>query len=210
MFLIRDVRPDEFFREGKPCDMLALQPVVANTAIPMMPYLFLNNAMVLSKYFDKRENMRRQPGKYWKWGYPLLYFGYNFLEMFFPLFTGFYTVHGPSPLRKRTFEKIWELEGGLLRQTSGHRFRQKGDVNQYLFREWQKLSGEFVAKNITRDFGYFNVASHNEKLVRTICGQRKRSICINDANTAIDFQGAKEEICQAFQKILPEKSSFEK
>ena len=97
----------------------------------------------------------------------------------------------------------------MLRQTSLHRFRGNGDVNQYLFREWQKLSGEFVAKNITRDFRYFNVSSRNEKLVRTICGQKKKSICINDANTAIDFEGAKKEICRAFQQILPEKSSFE-
>lgn len=210
MFLIRDARPEDYFRQGKPCDMLALQPVVANTASPMMPYLFLNNAMVLSKYFDKRENMRRQPGNYWHWGYPLLYFGYNFLETVFPLFTGFYTVHGPSPLCRSTFEKVWEREEALLRQTSCHRFRQKGDVNQYLFREWQKLSGEFMAKNITRDFGYFNVGSHNEKLVRTIRRQKKRSICINDANTAIDFEGAKREICRAFEEIFPEKSSFER
>jgi len=210
MFLIRAAEPEDFFRQGRPCDMLALQPVVANPASPMMSYLFLNNVMVLSKYFDKRENMRRQPGKYWKLGYPFLYFGYNFLEMAFPLFTGFYTVHGPSPLCKSTFEEIWRREEELLHQTSLHRFRGNGDVNQYLFREWQKLSGKFVAKNITRDFQYFNVGSRNEKLVRTICRQRKKSICINDANTAIDFEGAKAEICRAFQQILPEKSSFEK
>lgn len=49
-----------------------------------MPYIYLNNAMVLARYFDKRENMKQQPGAYWHPGYPLLYFGYNLLERMFP------------------------------------------------------------------------------------------------------------------------------
>lgn len=210
MFLIRDVEPKDFFRDGKPCDMLALQPVVANPASPAMSYLYLNNAMVLARHFDKRKNMKKQPGKYWKIGYPLLYFGYNLLETVFPLFTGFYTVHGPSPFCRETFRKVWELEGEVLHETSRHHFRSKEDVSQYLFREWQKLSGEFAAKNITRDFQYFDVDSHNEKLLRVITGQKKKSICINDANIPIDFEGAKREICGAFEQILPEKCSFER
>ena len=55
--------------------MLALQPVVANREDAVMPYIYLNNAMVLARYFDKRENMKQQPGAYWHPGYPLLYFG---------------------------------------------------------------------------------------------------------------------------------------
>lgn len=210
MFLIRDTAPEDFFRQGKPYDMLALQPVVANPESPMMSYIYLNNSMVLAKHFKKRKNMKKQPGKYWKPGYPILYFGYNFLELAFPMFTGFYTVHGPSPFCKSTFEKLWELEEERLYHTSCQRFRSREDVSPYLFREWQKLSGEFVPGNVTKDFQYFNVGSHNEKLVRTICRQKKKSICINDANEAIDFDRAKREICQAFEKILPEKSSFEK
>jgi len=106
MFLLRQVSPGQFFRDGKPLDMLALQPVVANREDAVMPYIYLNNAMVLARYFDKRENMKQQPGAYWHPGYPLLYFGYNLLERMFPRFTGFYTVHGPSPLLKNTYEAL--------------------------------------------------------------------------------------------------------
>jgi hypothetical protein len=73
-----------------------------------MSHLYLNNILVLAKYFDKRENVRRHPGDYFKPGYPPLYFFYNMLEMAFPLFTGLYTVHGPSPFLKETFEEVWE------------------------------------------------------------------------------------------------------
>ena len=88
--------------------MLALQPVVANPANPVMSHIFLNNTLVLSKYFNKRENIRHQWRNYFKPGYPPLYFCYNFLELAFPLFSGFYTVHGASPLCRSTYETLWE------------------------------------------------------------------------------------------------------
>lgn len=108
MFLIKKVSPEDFFRDERPVDMLALQPDVANADDQIMPYIYLNNAMVLAKYFDKRENMKKQPGAYFHPGYPLIYFGYNLLEMAFPRFTGFYTVHGPSPLKKRVLPFLLE------------------------------------------------------------------------------------------------------
>ena len=60
MFLIKKVSPEDFFRDERPVDMLALQPDVANADDQIMPYVYLNNAMVLAKYFDKRENMKKQ------------------------------------------------------------------------------------------------------------------------------------------------------
>lgn len=110
MFLIKKVSPEDFFRDERPVDMLALQPDVANADDQIMPYVYLNNAMVLAKYFDKRENMKKQPGAYFHPGYPLMYFGYNLLEMAFPRFTGFYTVHGPSPLKKESYRFFWKTK----------------------------------------------------------------------------------------------------
>lgn len=210
IFLLRAVLENDFFEGGLPCDMLAFQPVVANPDNPVMSHIFLNNSIVLSKYFTKRENVKMQIGNYLKPGYPPLYFFYNIMELAFPLFTGFYTVHGPSPFLKRTFDLLWEREGALLDATCSHRFRNEADVNQYLVREWQKLTGNFKAKNITGHFRYFDVASDNPKLVDTILRQRADIICINDANKPIDFAHAKRQIIEAFEKIFPEKSSFEK
>ncbi len=209
-FLINEVPEAFFFREGLPCDMLAFQPVVANPDNPVMSHIYLNNSLALSRHFDKRANVRKQPGKYFKPGYPPLYFFYNLLELAFPLFTGFYTVHGPSPFLKSTFFEVWEKEEELLRRTCSHRFRSGEDVNQYLFREWQKLSGRFIPRNITGRFRYYNVDSHNPALLRTIRRQSADIICINDANKKIDFDRAKGEIIDALEAILPEKSSYEK
>lgn len=210
VFLTGLVRPEDFFHDGKPCDMLAFQPVVANPANPVMSHIYMNNSLVLSKYFTKRENVKGQPGNYFKLGYPCMYFFYNLLELAFPLFTGFYTVHGAAPFLKETFRTLWEKEQVLLDGTCRHRFRSEDDVSQYLAREWQKLSGNFHAKNITRHFKYFNVKNDNQELVRAIVSQKARMICINDANEPIDFIYARKQIRDAFEQILPEKSEFEK
>lgn len=209
MFLIKKSGPELFFRQGKPCDMLAFQPVVANPENPVMSHRFLNNALILSKYFNKREEVCKHPWDYFKIGYPPLYFFYNILEMGFPLYTSFYTVHGPSPFYKSTFEEIWKREKDFLCSMSNDRFRSENDANQYLFREWQKLTGNFHAQNILRDFRYFNISEDNSALVHTIKKQKKRIICINDQHIERDFESVRAEIHRAFDEILPGKSSFE-
>ena len=107
---------------------------LANVDDQVMPYIYLNNAMVLAKYFDKRSNMKKQPGAYFHIGYPLQYFCYNMLETAFTRFTGFYTVHGPSPLKKKTYEKLWKLEPELLNEACSHKFRQKSAYSSITLR----------------------------------------------------------------------------
>ena len=208
-FLTNRTKPDDFFVNGLPRDMLALQPVVANPKNPTMSHIFLNNSLTLCKYFDKRSNIKKQPGKYFKLGYPLMYFVYNMLELAFPLFTGFYTAHGPSPLCKSTMEMIWEKEFEVLNNTCSHRFRHNEDVNQYLIREWQKLSGNFFASNINKFLKYFNAGENNQAIYQAITKQKYKMVCLNDPCFDIDFEAGKAAIIEAFEKILPNKCSFE-
>lgn len=210
MLLIKDIKPEMFFKSGKPCDMLAFQPVVANPVNPVMSHLYMNNSLVLCKYFNKRENVKANPGNYFKIGYPPLYFFYNLLELAFPLYTGFYTVHGPSPFCKETFKEIWDKESEALEAMSHNRLRSGTDLTPYLFREWQKLSGKFVPTNVLKDFAYFNIGRKNQKLYSTIKKQKKKIICVNDAQIGAEFERVKKELQECFMKILPEVSSFER
>lgn len=209
MFITGDIKENDFFKGDLPKDILAFQPVVANPANPVMSHLYLNNALVLSKYFNKRENVKKQPGKYFKIGYPPMYFFYNILELAFPKFTGFYTAHGPFPFNKSTFATVWEKEEELLLETSSHRFRSDRDVTPYLLREWKKLSGEFEAANIMKNFKYFDIDNDNTKLIKALTGHKSKIICVNDANEQIEFEKVKNRLCNGFEKILPDKSGFE-
>jgi hypothetical protein len=209
MFPVRELKQEDFFIDGKPCDMLAFQPVVANPRNQVMSYLYLNNSLAVCRHFDKRTNVKMQPEKYFHIGYPPLYFFYNMLELAFPLFTGFYTVHGPFPLCRERFEEIWEKEREAVELTCSHRFRSPMDVTLYLFREWQKLSGAFVPRNVQKLCGYFDLSSRNPKLVRAVTKQKYKVVCINDADEDIDADAARQELVNAFAVILPVQSSFE-
>ena len=210
VFCLQPLAKSDFLQNGKPCDMLAFQPIVANKDDNTMPYMMLNNSMILAQHFDKRENVKKQPSAYFKLGYPLLYFAYNLLELAFPRYTGFYTVHGPYTLCKQTFREIWEKEPQALRQTMASKFRSREDVTLYLMREWQKLSGNFTPKNVHRDTAYFNIGQQNRKMLHTIRKQTRKFICLNDSYKLTDFDNAKKQLQEAFEQILPEPSSFEK
>lgn len=208
-FIINYVNQDDFFVNEMPRDMLALQPVVANVDNPVMPYIYLNNSMLLAKHFDKRSNIKKQLGNYFHIGYPFMYFFYNMMEIMFPRFTGFYTVHGPSPFLKSTFETVWQEEGDFLSSTCMHKFRDKGDASQYLIREWQKLSGNFHPANVKKSCRYFELGNDNSRLYNVLKKKNCKMVCINDANTAIDFNKVKQELITCFSSIFPVKSSYE-
>lgn len=209
-FLIDHTKPTDFFKNGKPVDMLALQPDVANETFPLMSYIYINNALFISRHFNKRSQMKRFKSKFFHIGYPPLHFGYNLIETAFPRYTGFYTVHGPSPILKKTCETLWSLEGERLDEVSRHKFRNWCDVSQYIIREWQKQSGEFVPENLHRKFRFFDVGVDTEKAVHFIRKQKRRMICLNDSDKEIDFEAVKKILSQALSEIMPEPSSFEK
>lgn len=208
-FFMQKANPSRFYKKGLPKDMLAFQPTVANESDDIMPYIVLNNAMSLAHHFKKREEIKKHPGVYFHLGYPPLYFFYNLLEMAFPRYTAFYTVHGPSPMLKSVHEEVWEKEKAALERTASHRFRSKEDVSQCLFREWAKLSGRFVPYNSHKDLAYFNLGERDEKLYDEIRKKKHLFLCINDSNCAIDFENTKKKLIAAFEEAFPEKSSFE-
>jgi len=209
MLIIKEVKESDFFVGNKPKDMLALQPVVANPVNPVMSNIFLNNAIVISRHFDKEENIKKNKSKYYHVGYPLKYFIYNFLENAFPLYTSFYTVHGPAPFLKSTFEEVWKKEHDTLYATANNHVRSKDDVSQYLFREWEKQKGNFIPVNLHKDFAYFEIGDDNRKLISCIKGKKKKMICINDTSNDADFDKAVREINEALDKDLPGKSRYE-
>ena len=75
--------------------------------------------------------MKKWKDKFFCPAYPPRYLIYNLLETVFPLYTGFYTIHGPSPLLKQSFRELWEQEYALLDEASKHKFRSGDCVNHF-------------------------------------------------------------------------------
>lgn len=210
MLINAPISEDFFFKNGLPCDMLALQPIVANPTNPLMSYAYLNNSLTLVKHFDKRSNMKMQWRKYFHIGYPLKYFIYNFLELAYPQTTGYFSHHSAAPILKSTYEEVWAQEEETLSTTGKSKFRSEKDVTIYLMREWQKLQGNFHPTNVVRSFRYFEIADDNSRLQKTLSNGKIKTICINDCYHGKNSEKVSREISGMFETKFPKKSSFEK
>ena len=162
---------------------------------------------IINRNFNKRI-VYKNFSKYFNLKYGMRNFRTLFLLPWYA-FCVIYNVYLPISYCKKTFYKVWDLEREILENTCKNKFRKYTDVSHWTMRYWQLCSGNFVPRS--SKFGkYFDVSKDNSKMIQHIKNQKTKTICINDTNDEIDFEKAKGEIISAFEKILPEKSSFEK
>lgn len=205
-FLIDKVEPKRFFRKGLPCDKAALNPLSPNCHFS---HNILSDLCVINSSFNKYDMICKH---FWKWITPSA--GSKLLRTLFnlpwPHFSGFYDHHLPQIFLKSTFEEVWEKHEDILLQTSASKFRNIADVTSWLFRYWQLAKGDFTPLNVQKDSAYITISDNTlDRIVDVIERQKKKIVCLNDGEVS-SFEAAKSRINAAFDKILPEKSSFEK
>jgi len=205
-FLLRPVKPERFFRNGLPCDMAILD------TLPMggpRGHMLMNDMNVVISHFPKSSVLKNN---LWKFLNPR--YGSQLLRSIplipFSVFPGFRNHHMPQAFLKSTFREVWEAEEPLLREVSGHRFRDITDVNQYMFRFWQLMSGKFHSINIVKGTCRYTLSDREaDKLAAAIRTQKSEILVMADSENVTDFHALVAKINAAFDAILPEKSSFE-
>lgn len=207
-FLLRPAKPEDFFIDGVPRDEFAITPVLPLGETYRTAHTIINNTGIINQRFSKKACFKKNWRKYFN----RLYGKNNIRTILmqpFGCFVGFRNPHLPIAHLKSTFKKLWELEEKALDDTCMNRFRGYNDLNHWLMRYWNLCQGNFIPRSSS--FGkYFNITDDNTQIVDYITGQKGTLICTNDMSNDIDFESAKRELIEAFQKILPEKSSFEK
>ena len=104
---------------------------------------------------------------------------------------------------------LWNKEYEVLDNTSKNKFRTRDDVNEWLFRHWQLMSGQFEPRRW--NFGILMSAENTQDVVTLLKNPKKfKMICINDSAAVDNFDECKATINQALQEIFPKKSIFEK
>jgi hypothetical protein len=205
-FLLRPVKPERFFRGGLPCDMAVLD------TLPMggsRGHMLMNDMNAVSSHFRKNAVLKKNPQKWINLKYGSQLFR-SLMLMPFSEFPGFRNHHMPQAFLKSTFREVWEAEEPLLREVSSHRFRDITDVNQYMFRFWQFMSGKFHPINVTKDSCRFTISDRDvNKLAEAIQTQKRDILVMADSEDFSDFNALVAKINSAFDTILPEKSSFE-
>ncbi len=211
MFLINETKETDFFKNGLPCDsaVLSVHCPEINAGFNYYPQQAIQ---ITNKYFNMHQVIRKNPGKWFN-----LKYGKDLLRTLYllpcPRFPGILQYHLPSSFLKSTFDIIWEMEPDLLQETCNNRFRTKLDYNQWVMRNWQLASGNFVPRkaNIGKTFFIEKDRDSIQDCVAYIKKQRGKIVVLNDGEmTQKDFLKNKNIVINAFNHILPKKSLFEK
>ncbi|MFV0467829.1 MAG: Stealth CR1 domain-containing protein [Dysgonomonas sp.] len=206
-FLLKPQKERDFFYKGQPCDLGVMS---AKPAMGGIIHVAINNLEVLGSRFDKHASMKKSFGKWFslKYGSKMMN---NVLLYPWREFSGFIDPHIASPFCKSTYDKIWEFAPDVLTATSERKFRSNDDVNQWLVRYWQLAEGNFHPKNTLKNTKCLDISDKNLSLIEDIvANQRYDIICMNDSEDISDFEEVQNRIKESFNKILPQKSTFEK
>ena len=207
IFIINNVKEEEFFVKGVPCDSAIMSPVIQENKNGIGNTI-VNNLAIINEFFNKKEQMSKKITNWFNIKYGIENIK-NLLLLPWHDFTGFYEIHIANNYLKKTYEEVWEKNQKELTTTTFDRFRNpREDVNQWVFRDWQIASNNIVPRSIK--FGCnFKLEELFDDAIKAIVNQKYKMICLNDSNNINNFEEKKEKIIEAFNKILPEKSSFE-
>lgn len=212
-FVINETSPEDFFIDGLPCDYALEDPITPDHK-DIFNNILINNMVLLNSHYDRRTVLKEQKKKF----YSMCDKKAFVTNMCFrPLkrnhFFGLHYSHLASNILKSTIEKVWTENREILEATSSHKFRNADDVNQFIFKNEQYVTGKFHPYNINR-FGRAiqlddTIEGAVEDVCRTITDSSYKMICINDCNIE-DFDNTRTKINAALEKILPNPSVWER
>ena len=206
-FLNRPLKPEDFFRKGKPCYAWIERPIVPCAPINMIQSIVLQDMGVINRHFT-RNSIRKHPGLYFnrRYGKHALK---NLLLLPWRHFQHFEDDHMPCPFLKSTLSDVWKQEEDILDATCRHRFRTADDVNQYLFRYWDLARGNFSP--IYRAPGYYLLRQDIlQDCVNDILQGKHAMLCLNDNSALASIDSLAQTLQEAFQTRYPRPSAFEK
>lgn len=205
-YMLRPVPEERFFQKGLPCDIAVSQ---YNPTWSQWYKTLKNNMRLINRNFDKKEVLRRDHDKWFSKEYA----GKDWQNKLLKPFSKFITLrvhHNAQPYLKKTFEDVWRVEKEELLRTSKNRFRDSSDYSPELFRTWQICKGNFIPYNTYKDTKMFPLMVKPAGAIKAIRNQEYSLICLNDNKSVRNYDALMDEIKDAFELILPTKSSFEK
>lgn len=205
MFMTRPCTPEDFFRNGLPCDMARLS-VVRHSSIAS---IILNNLRLINDTHS-RSMLNKHIGK---WIAPC-YGMSNILKTLsllpWSFYPAFYDSHQMQPYLKKDFKRAWELWEKELSNTSSHYFRSTDDVSHWLIRYDFMCRGQFVPRSMN-DTKLLTLTDQTvDSIAESISQAKQRLLCINDSADIINFEEVCLKLQKGFEKLMPNRSLFEK
>lgn len=207
IFLISDTTPEDFFKDGKPCESGLLGIISSTNYKDVFPHIMINNSAIINKHFNKKEVMRKHRRKFIN-----ALYGKDALRAImlqpFVYFSDFRDLHLATAHLKSNFQEVWDLEPEVMYNATKARFRSADDVNHWLIKDWYICKGEFVPRS-TKWGRKFELGEESGEC-DYIRKQKGKVVCLNESRDDIDFEHIQKNLIEAFETILSEKSGFEK
>ena len=212
IFVINKTKKTDFFKGGLPCDNAILN-VSCVTEKNMIYQIANNNTSVINSHLDMKNCMNNNKKRWFSRKNGIKNNIQNLILSSCPRFPGFKHQHLSVSYVKKTYEEVWTKTPETLLETCGHRFRDKNDINQYLFKDWQIASGKFIPTSYKRrgiiiDFLRGSESEEIDKAISEIRG-KKLMLCINDCDSIKNFNTVKNTINAELLKKFPNKSIAE-
>lgn len=214
VFLLKKCSVSDFFdKEGMPMDTIGLNVHCVKKSM-LGQFFAVNDVGVINEHFEFKKTLRENK---LKWMSPLN--GKVLVQTIVlskcPRFPGFWQHHLSGSFLKSTFEEVWKKETDLLDASCKHRFRERTDVNEWLFKEWQIASGNFKIRSYKFGKSFFVDRDGLSRMLGPACSyiknQKGKEISINDGDMDdSEFSLFKKMLAESFEEILPYKSKFEK
>ena len=206
MILLNKAQECDFFKNGLPVDTVCEIPLRFYPG--GIDHIIGNDMMVINKNFNKREVLKKNWKKWFSITSPKATIK-NLYMLAVKGFSEFENPHLPIPILKDTLKELWDREEAIFDDTCSHRFRSNDDVNQWLIRYWQFVSGKFIqAKKPQGKF--YSIGRDDKEIKDAILYGKQKMICLSDDKPDIDFETEQKFVLELLDKKFPNKSSFEK
>lgn len=211
--VLKPAKETDFFLNGKPCDYASLH-IHAVKKSSMIHQIATNAMSIINEHFDIDSVLKNQFEKWFTVKYKLSQVLKTLVLSRTPRFPGIEQPHMPQPYLKSTFIEVWEKEKDFLLEVATHKFRDKNDVNQWLFRNWQLVSGNFEPvqqrnRSLMIDFEKNDELEELRKCELELKRKRLLLLCINDGDNIQNQEQIVAGVNSSLQLAFPETAPWE-
>ena len=208
-FILKSVKPTDFFKGDKICDVYGETVNYTSILGDVYSHCILNNMQCINKHYNKRSIYKKHPFKYFNLKYGISNNLKTIALLPWSYFAGIYSPHICQAYTKKHYELFWKYCEAQLKENCYNRFRDRSDLSTFLIRYIELLEGDFVPRK--HNFGIRRGLGKNNSDIYIIIEKQKYNVlCINDDDINLEFEKIQKELKNSFEKILPDKCSFEK
>lgn len=217
MLIMKKLESERFFVKGKPVDFLSHSFIPRNRLFGLFKKRdtwihSLNNTLTLIN--SKFSPITLDHQYLYHHSYSVTNKVNNFLlDKIFKKVIWLEHWHHPQPYLKTTLQEVYEEFTDELMECSQNRFRDKSDLNQYIYRYWQFAQENFYPYRyddaIISNLGSMEVL---EKLLEKLDNNKINFVCFNDSTDLSDseYDNIKFKLIAYLEKAFPEQANFEK